>query len=469
MRRFAFLMVSVFVLFGAAAQAVAKGDGAKMLDKLNAQKAVIDSPKLAAYVSAVGKRVAANSDCAFRHFQFVVIDDASVNAFTTQDDFIFVHRGLLAFLKREDQLAAVLGHEIGHACRQHIAQDQQKVFATNLLAFIGGILTMNGDIQQTISSYGSEHMSSLGREHELEADHYGAIYAAHAGYDPDAMLEVLEILKDQSVFGKKVTGQYEPYHGLFASHPQEDVRLQEVIATAHNNAPAETNEPVDDYLGVLAGLTYGNAGSTGAVRGQRYYHGRLGFVLEFPDKWAVAESADKIIGYPPGGALAGFVAMQIDAVAEGMTPEKYLTTEVKNVRISGGEKIKVQDDKRTHDGYIAHVVTPANTPGASEVGVVFKDGRAHVFRGETRDPKLVDDLRKGFRYAIDHLHTISYADLKKANTETIVLYEAQPGDTYELLAKSAAITENAADQLRLLNGDYPNGEPRAGDRIKLVH
>ena len=66
------------------------------------------------------------------------------------------------------------------------------------------------------------------------------------------------------------------------------------------------------------------------------------------------------------------------------------------------------------------------------------------------------------------MRTITYADLKVANTERIVLYEAQPGDTYEALAKQTPITANGANELRLLNGDFPNGEPRAGDRIKLV-
>ena len=161
--------------------------------------------------------------------------------------------------------------------------------------------------------------------------------------------------------------------------------------------------------------------------------------------------------------------MVLDTFAEGMTPEKYIAKQFKPGEITGGQKITVKDGKREHQGYVAHMVSPPDTPGTSEVGVVFKDGRAHVFRGETRDPALVDMLRKGFRYALDHLRTISYDDLKVANTETIFLYEAKPGDTYELLAKATVLKDNAADELRLLNGDYPNGQPRAGDRIKLVH
>ena len=446
----------------------AKGDGEGIIEKLKAQKAIIENPKLVAYVTAVGKRVAAHSDCPNNPFQFYVVDDASVNAFSTSDSYIVVHRGLLAFLKREDQLAAVLGHEIGHVCLQHVRQGKFESAVTNILATVGGFLTQTYDVLDTINAYGNERIASHGREFELQADHAGAIYMSRAGYDPNAILEMLTVLKDRETYGKKVTGEYEPYHGLFASHPQDDVRLQEVVGTAHSNAAVEEGEPVGDLLEEISGLTYGNSGSKGVVRGQRYYHGRLGFVLEFPEKWLVSESPSKILGYPPGGATAGYVAMQIDAVPDGMSPQQFLTKNAAGGKLSAGQKIQVKDGQNTHEGYIAHLENPPNTPGTTEIGVLFKDGRAHVFRAETRDPKTVDEIRKGFRYAIDHLQTISYADLKAANTEKIVLYEAKPGDSYEELAKATVLKENPVEELRLLNGDYPNGQPRAGDKIKLV-
>ena len=448
--------------------AVAKGDGEEILDKLKAQKAIIDDPKLVAYVRAVGARIAANSDCPRNPFQFYVVDVASVIAFSTCDSYIVIHRGLLAFFEREDQLAAVLGHEIGHVCLQHGSQGKRDAFLTNALAFLTGILTQSGDLADTVLLYGAERSSSHGRDFELQADHAGAVYLSRAGYDPDAILEVLTTLQNYELYGKKVTGEYEPYHGLFADHPQEDVRLQQVIATARANAKTEQVDPIGDILEQINGLTYGNAGAKGVVRGQRYYHGRLGFLLEFPEQWTVSDSPSKITGYPPGGAANGYVAMQIDAIPEGVTPEKFITNNVAGKRLFDGKKVQVKDDTRSHEGYVAHLANDPGVLGTTEVGVVFKDGRAHLFRAETRDPKMVEPLRLGFRYAIDHLRTIKYADLKEANTERIVLYEAKPGDTYETLVKATVLKDNPVEELRLLNSAYPVGEPRAGDRIKLV-
>ena len=130
----------------------AKGDGEGIIEKLKAQKAIIENPTLVAYVTAVGKRVAAHSDCPNNPFQFYVVDDASVNAFSTSDSYIVVHRGLLAFLKREDQLAAVLGHEIGHVCLQHVRQGKFESAVTNILATVGGFLTQTYDVLDTINA-----------------------------------------------------------------------------------------------------------------------------------------------------------------------------------------------------------------------------------------------------------------------------------------------------------------------------
>ena len=460
--------VMAVLMLALPAAVLAKGDGEAAIEKLQAQKALIDDPKIASYVRSVGERIVAHSDCAGTKFHFYVLDDDSLNAASTGDAYIMVHRGLLVLMRREDQLAFVLGHEIGHVCRQHSAQKKREAFLTNLLGFAGGFLTGSYDMVSTIQAYGGEQIVSLDRAKELEADLAGAIYMSRAGYDPDAVLEVMEAFKNYQLYGKKVTGQYEPYHGLLNDHPQDDVRLQQIIATARDKAITKEQEPVGDLLQQVEGITYGNAGAKGVVRGSRYFHGRLGFILEFPEKWTVSESPSKIVAYPPGGATAGYVAMQIDAAPEGLTPEKFIVKNTDGKPLTGGKKVEVKDEERVHEGYIAHLVGEPNTPGTTEVGVVFKDGRAHVFRAETRDPKMVEALRLGFRYAIDHLHTIKYADLKEANTERIVLYEARPGDTYEELVKATVLKDNPVEELRLLNGDYPVGQPRAGDRIKLV-
>ena len=463
LRVYSFLLLALM----AGAPAFAKGDGEQMLEDFVKQKALIDDQKLVAYVRAVGVRVAAKSELPAASFHFNVVDDASVNAFATGDGYIFVHRGLLAYLDREDQLAGVLGHEIGHVTKRHIAQRKSDDFWNRAAAIAASLLTLNSGIGDVIAAYGAERISGYGREHELEADHEGARYMVAAGYDPQAMIEVVQVLHEQEVFAKRVTGQNTTYHALFASHPRNDQRLQQAISSV-GSITSEAVEPVDDYLSRIEGMTWGNAGAAGAVRGQIYYHGRLGFVLEAPAGWSLADSPTKLTMYMPGGALQGFLTMQLENVPEGYSAEDIITKVVKPGTLKNGAKRKIKDGEKELEAYSATIDGGSGSLGASDIAVVIKDGRAHVFRAETREPAAVDALRKGLTFVMEHLRTITYADLKIANTERIVLYEAQPGDTYEALAKKTAVTANGANDLRLLNGDFPNGEPRAGDRIKLV-
>ena len=449
------------------APAFAAGDGEQMLEDFVKQKALIDDEKLVAYVRAVGMRVAAHSGYPVQSLHFNIVDDASVNAFATGDGYIFVHRGLLAYLDREDQLAGVLGHEIGHVTRRHIAQQKSDVFWNRAAAIAASLVTLNSGIGDVIAAYGAERISGFGREHELEADHEGARYMIAAGYDPQAMIEVVQILKDQEVFAKRVTGQNVTYHALFASHPRNDQRLQQAVSSVGTLA-SEAVEPVDDYLARVEGLTWGNAGAAGAVRGQLYYHGRLGFVLEAPPGWRLADSPSKLMMYMPGGATQGFISMELDAAKEGYSAEDIITKVLKPGPLKNGMTRTIKDGERELAAYSATLDAAAGALGTSAIAVVIKDGRAHIFRADTREATAIDALRAGLTFAMEHLRTITYADLKVANTERIALYEAQPGDTYDALAKSTPIPANGANELRLLNGDFPNGEPRAGDRIKLV-
>ena len=75
------------------------------------------------YVNAVGQRIARNSDMPDMKWTFTVIDEGSINAFTTGGGYVYVHRGLLAYLNSEAEMAAVLGHEIAHVTARHPARE----------------------------------------------------------------------------------------------------------------------------------------------------------------------------------------------------------------------------------------------------------------------------------------------------------------------------------------------------------
>ena len=92
--------------------------------------------KLQAYVQEVGQRVASHSHRSNIAYHFTVVDSPDINAFALPGGYIYIHRGLLAYLNSEAELAAVLGHEVGHVTARHSVQQQSQSTAWNLPSII---------------------------------------------------------------------------------------------------------------------------------------------------------------------------------------------------------------------------------------------------------------------------------------------------------------------------------------------
>jgi beta-barrel assembly-enhancing protease len=132
-------------------------------------------------------------------FTFTLLDDTkTVNAFALPGGQIFITRALLTALKTEGQLAGVLAHEIGHVIERHSNQQMAKQQFFQGLAAAGGIA--GGDAQSARMSQAVAQMAAMkyGRDDELQSDQWGVRLTAMAGYDPRAMIGVMEILEKAS-------------------------------------------------------------------------------------------------------------------------------------------------------------------------------------------------------------------------------------------------------------------------------
>jgi len=108
--------------------------GQDMHQQIVEQGAVYDDPELAAYVDRIGQRLVQNSDAPDDSFTFTVIDSPDINAFATPGGFIYVNRGLLAYLDNEAELAGVMAHEIGHVTARHAARQQTASITNQVVA-----------------------------------------------------------------------------------------------------------------------------------------------------------------------------------------------------------------------------------------------------------------------------------------------------------------------------------------------
>ena len=223
---------------------------------------------LQAYVNQIGQMLASKSHRNNIPYHFLVVDDPGINAFALPGGYIYITRGLMAYLNSEAELAGVLAHEIGHVTARHSARQHTRSTVTKVLASV--VANKYGNAQ-AINTVATATIRGYGRDHELEADRLGAEYLARSGYDPKNMIRVIEVLKAQEQFSKMLArseGRQPPsYHGLFSTHPSNDKRLHQVVGAA--NVQRQGNRPDNQqaYLRRLSGLKYNkDSKTTGQIK-----------------------------------------------------------------------------------------------------------------------------------------------------------------------------------------------------------
>ncbi|OEC36675.1 Putative Zn-dependent protease [Pseudomonas cuatrocienegasensis] len=418
---------------------------------------------LQAYVQQIGERVARASHRSQLDYRFTLVDSPDVNAFALPGGYIYIHRGLLAYLNSEAELAAVLGHEVGHVTARHSVQQQSQSTAWGLLGQAVAIGTGIGAAGDLTNALGGALVSGYGRDMELEADGLGAQYLARSGYDPQAMIGVVEVLKNQETFARDQAarrGQPQPasgYHGLFDTHPDNDRRLQEVLGPARALATGQQLINREAFLKHLDGLPFGDSEATGVRRGQRFYHADLDFTLGFAPGWSLVNRPDALIIH--SADQQAFVAMTLEDNAQRLAPEAFLRQRAGSSALQAGTRWTAGE----FQGYTALL---AGNP-TRRVAAVVQGERAYLFVAVVRNAALQTQDR-AFLEVIQSLRKMTAAERPLAQPQRLYLHRVKAGESMAVLARGSVLGEEAESRLRLLNNLYPAGEPRQGDWVKLV-
>lgn len=430
-----------------------------------------DDPELQRYVQDIGKRLAAQSHRPELIYRFTVLDSKDVNAFALPGGYIYITRGLLAYLDDEASLAAVLGHEIGHVTARHAVQQYSAAQLANIGATLGAIFVpgMNTPAAgQLVNIAGTAILRGYGREHELEADRLGAVYMARSSYDPQRILDVLGVLKDQQQFAAEIARREgrEPssYHGLFATHPDNDTRLQEIVGTARSLRTL--GEPVvgrEAFLNLIDGLVYGDSAREGILRGNTLYHAELGFALKFPRDWRINNRPAQVIATAPGGEAQ--LILLAEDLGKRISPREYLLDRLRPGSIAEENEFRI-------NGLPAYSLrTVVNTQSgrrpARVTTLLYRD-KAYTLFGLSNSPQLAAGLDQVFLDTARSFHALTPNEQQLARPLRLTVVEPETGSTYATLARRSPLEFFAEQRLRLLNGDYPDGEIAPGRLLKIV-
>lgn len=427
--------------------------------QIKKQYKVYESKALQDYVNRVGQKLATQSHRPNLQYRFTVLDSPEVNAFALPGGYVYITRGILAYLNSEAELAAVLGHELGHVTARHSVRQQSAAQAANIgltviSIFVPEINSMGG--QNLTNIVGGALLSGYGREHELEADRLGAQYLARADYDPQAIIRVLRVLKNQELRDIELAKQEgrEPrrYSGLFATHPDNDTRLHQVVGEADKLVSASPFEGREEFLDMTEGLAFGDSADEGVVRNNRFYHADLGIAVAFPATWQVHNLPDALVAISPGGEA--MLQMKMDQQPSG-TPSEYAR------RLVGyGAQTRSLD----LSGLPAATFELPNTMG----GVIYKDKYAYILQAQSKTRGGLNAHRNEIFDAVHSFHALTAEERKLVKPLSIRVINVRAGETYARLAKGSPLGKSAEAYLRLINAQYPDGEPRPGQAVKIV-
>ena len=425
------------------------------------QYPVYQDPRLQEYVQSIGESLALKSHRPNLVYRFTVLDSPDINAFALPGGYIYINRGLMSYLSTEEELAAVLGHEIGHVTARHSVRQYSQA---QLMGILSTAIEINsGRTAGNIANLASGALlSGYGRDMELEADDLGAQYIYQDGYSPQGMYEVLSVLKDQEIYSKKIAEQrgQEPrsYHGVFASHPSNDLRLQEVLDNVGTSFQMGEKKDEDTYLEKIEGMVFGDSEQSGIRRGNDFYHGPLNLYMSSPDTWEIINTPNTLIFISPFGEA--ILEMTLEDLNFKETPESYMkrfasnTFEDKNIVVNGFE------------GFTSKAYRSGRTV---RMAVLFKNDQVYQFIGYLKDEYSdIDQFDESFLKIINSFRKLQNDEFSLSKPLRLTSYKVKKGDTYKTLASKSSININAEDQLRLINGDYPNKSLDEGRIIKIV-
>ena len=444
--------------------------GAQYHQQILQQYGVYDDPELQAYVNLIGQELAQNSHRSHLNFTFTILDSPEVNAFALPGGYIYITRGIMAYLNSEAELAGVLGHEIGHVTARHSVRQQSASRVTGLLGAVLDVATGQTSNGGLFSNLSHALTQGYGRDHELQADRLGAEYIARIGYEPENMIDVVSVLKNQELFEKELAQKEgrkpRTYHGVFASHPKNDKRLREVIQAARQFKTTKTRDINRNvYLQKISGMPFGSSAKDGIVRGNHFYHAELNAKLTLPNNWRVENFPDRLILIPKTNDALIQIKLQIRKDKQ-LSAKAVLENYLKSAPVSNTNDFSTNNLQ----GYTAVAVLDKTPFGKRPVrySVLLREEYAWIFAATTKESVGLHMLDTVFNQVTNGLSSLKENEKKLAQPLRIKIIKADTNSTYQSLAKQSSLGIHAKSQLRLINADYPNAEPTPNELIKIV-
>lgn len=425
----------------------------------------------AQYVEQVGKNIAVQSGLGNARESFTVslLNSPVHNAFAIPGGYIYTTRQLVTLMNSEAELAAVLGHEVGHVAARHSQRRQSAAQKNTLigggLAILSGLLLGDSGIGQTLSRgflQGSQLLTlKFSRKQELEADDLGIQYLARAGYDRRAMGTVLASLAAQNALDARLAGRNASVPEWASTHPDPASRVQSALAKA---GPAVTGSVSnrDTFLNRIDGLLYGDDPAQGLIEGSTFIHPELRFAFTAPQGFYMVNGTRAVSIQGQGGQA------QLTTAAHNGNLDAYMRSAFSALGGQNSQLAPQQIERTTVNGLSAVYGTARVNNGNSQVDVIvfaYEFARDRAFHFAVIAPA---GRAATFNGMFQSMRRITQTEAGAVVPKKLQVVTVARNDTVASLARRMAYDSAQEERFRVLNALGSGDTVTAGQKVKLV-
>lgn len=439
----------------------AKELGRQTDQEIVASFGLYNNPELEQYINQLGQKMVKVSHRPDLNFTFRLLDSPVINAFAVPGGYVYITRGILAYLNNEAEFAGVLGHEIGHITARHSAQQYTKAQLAQLGLGVGSILS------EDFRQYAGLAQVGLGllflkysRDAERQSDDLGVEYSTRVGYDAREMANFFHTLDQMS--------PSEDGGGLpswFSTHPNPADRVEAVREEARvwQNNLGSQNLQINrrNFLQKIDGIVFGEDPRQGYVENNVFYHPDLTFQFPVPAGWKVVNTPTQvqIVSQNQDAAI-------LFAIAKAASPIDAATNFINQANAS-----VISSESATVNGMTAHKVVSdiAAEQGTLRVLSFFikKGGNVFVFHGFTAQSSF-SKYQSAFQSTMVGFRNLTDQSKLNVKPDRLVVKNVPNTTTLEQALQSFGVAADEMNETALLNGMALSQTVSANTLIKYV-
>jgi predicted Zn-dependent protease len=429
----------------------------------------LEKPELTNLVKQIVETIGKKSHRPDVLYRAEIVDTPDFNAFAVPGGFVYAHRGLLERINSADELASIMGHEIGHVSARHSASQISKQQLLNI-GVLGASLATGGGIQQfgDLVNIGSVlAFSKFSRDAEREADNLGIRYMVDAGYNPIGAIDAMKTIQR---LNDSVPGALETW---FMTHPPTGERI--VALTKEMNVLSAANPEIlkrkinrNNYIKLLDGLAVGEYNGKELIKGDRYFNKEYLISIPISSGWQGHINTKEYIAVFEDTKNKSYILFNIEPLKKIISTTEYMDTIISNLERNGLKKENTGTQKLSHGALSARFTGSANNKQISVNLAAFVKGDRGYYLIEVSEMSSSSTSTDTSLYAmVNGITFISQEEAMKLEPARMRIHQVKQGETWESIITKYYGKNEGTVKLADYNGLTPTVDPEPGILLKI--